>query len=426
MAKPAAAWLRNELPELERAGIVDAATAARLRAHYQAAADDRGFALGLSGILGALLVGLGVILLIAYNWDSWSRGLRLTVAALPLIAGQLACVAALRRPPSRGWRESAAVFAALAFAGALALVSQIFQFGGDLDRYLLTCALIGLPLLYALDSSVLAVLVAAAFTGWVGAQPDLQREPLAVLLAFASLVPHVIGAWRENPHSWRSSWLLGCLLPLCLVALSLTIVSIRDVAALWFSAWALLLIQIDSAIGGDAALLRRPLRVYGELGWALFALAATFPDFWEPHGFLHIGDGGLWHAHLMTIAVLLLALALTVRAIWRRQWLLAAFAVPTLVIAIAQTAAVAWPPQLMALLFNVYVLAIGVAVIDDGIRTQRLREASSGLTLIAVLVLLRFFGSEWSFVVRGLAFVGIGLCFLAANVWLRRKLRASS
>src|SRR3546814_1779683 len=68
----------------------------------------------------------------------------------------------------------------------------------------------------------------------------------------------------ENPHSWRSSWLLGWLLPLCLIALSLTIPSMRDVAAVWFSAWALLLILVDSEIGGDAALLRRPLRVRSE------------------------------------------------------------------------------------------------------------------------------------------------------------------
>src|SRR3546814_8329169 len=97
-----------------------------------------------------------------------------------------------------------------------------------------------------------------------------------VLLAFASLVPHVVAAWRENPHSWRSSWLLGWLLPLCLIALSLKIPSMRDDAAVWFSAWALLLIPIDSQIGGHAERVRRPLRVYGEIGWALIALAATF------------------------------------------------------------------------------------------------------------------------------------------------------
>src|SRR3546814_17450744 len=80
----------------------------------------------------------------------------------------------------------------------------------------------------------------------------------------------------------------------------------------------------------------------------------------------------------------------------------------------------------MALLFNAYVLTIGVAVIADGIRGQRLREASSGLTLIAVLVLLRFFGGEWSFVVRGIPFVIVGLAFLAANFWLGRQVRARS
>src|SRR3546814_1993856 len=156
----------------------------------------------------------------------------------------------------------------------------------------------------------------------------------------------------------------------------------RGVAAVGLSAWALLLIQIDSQIGGDAALLRRPLRVYGELGWALIALAATFPDFWHPRGFVHVAGGSLWHAHAVAILVLLIALALTTRAAWRRQWLLTALAVPTLVIAAAQAVTVAWPPQAMALLFNAYVLTIGVAVIADGIRGQRLREASSGLTQI--------------------------------------------
>src|SRR3546814_15614797 len=96
---------------------------------------------------------------------------------------------------------------------------RISDWSSDVCSSDLTCALVGLPLLYALDSSVLAVLVAAAFTGWVGAQPDARREPLMVLLAFASLVPHVVAAWRENPHPWRSSWLLGWLLPLCLIAL---------------------------------------------------------------------------------------------------------------------------------------------------------------------------------------------------------------
>jgi hypothetical protein len=41
-------------------------------------------------------------------------------------------------------------------------------------------------------------------------------------------------------------------------------------------------------------------------------------------------------------------------------------------------------------------------------------------------VLLRFFGSQWPFVVRGLAFVVVGLGFLFAHAWLRRRLRTAA
>lgn len=424
MAKQAASWFLSELPELERAGVIDAASAARLRAHYADTASAPA-APGLSALLGAFLLGLGVILLVAHNWDQWGRAVRLIVVAMPLAAAQFACVWTLRRRAgSRGWRECTAVFSALTAAAALALVSQIFQFGGDLDRYLLSCALLGLPLLYALDSSALAVLIGAAFVGWVGAQDDRLREPLSVLLAFATLAPHALMVWRREPQSIRSSWLLGWLVPQCFAALTLTIPAMREFAVVWLSAWALLLIQIDAAIGGEASLIRRPLRVYGELGWALVALAATFPEFWRHSGDLHVAGVNLWQAGVLTQLVVVLSLLLGARALWRRQWLLAALSLPTLVIAATQAFAATPPGTVMALLGNAYVLAIGLAVIQSGLRDQHLREVSSGLTLIAVLVLLRFFGSEWSFVVRGVAFVVVGLAFLGANFWLRRKVRA--
>ncbi|MGH8446704.1 MAG: DUF2157 domain-containing protein [Solimonas sp.] len=422
MAKNAAAWLLAELPELERAGVIDTPTAARLRARYSEAAQSGG-ALGLSAVLGALLVGLGVILLVAHNWDDWSRGLRLFVTALPLAAGQLACAwALLRRPESQVWRESAAVFAGLAFAAALALVSQIFQFGGDLDRYLLTCALLALPLVYALDSSLLAILAGGALLGWVGTQSEAAREPLLVLLAYATLLPHAWMVWRRDRGSLRSVLLLGWLAPLLFAALTLAMPWVRHFGWLWVGACALLLMQIDDGLGGGLALVRRPLRAYGEAGWALVALAATFPEFWREHFLSRYADGELSQAGIVVGVALLAVAVLTARALWRRQWLLAALALPVLALAAAQGRV---PPAMpLALFFNAYVLAIGVALIQSGLRERVLRYVSSGLTLIAVLVLLRFFGGEWSFVMRGVAFVATGLGFLAAHAWLRRKVRA--
>lgn len=420
MAKNAA-WLLGELPELERAGVIDAPTAARLRARYADAAQGGG-ALGLSAILGALLVGLGLILLVAHNWDQWSRGLRLFITALPLAGGQAACVYALwRRPLSQAWREGAAAFTALAFAAALALVAQIFQFGGDLDRYLLSCALVALPLVYALDASLLAVLVGAALLGWVGAQDGAARAPLLVLLAYATLLPHAISVWRRDRGSLRSVLLIGWLVPLLFAALTVAMPWVRHYGWLWIGACALLLILLDDGLGGELSLVRRPLRAYGELGWALVALATTFPEFWREHWLARYADGALLQAGVVLGLVLAAAGLLALHALWRRQWLLAALAVPVAALALTQGHA---PPAVpLAVFFNAYVLAIGVAVIQAGLHTRLLRLVSSGLTLIAVLVLLRFFGGEWSFVARGVAFVATGLGFLAAHAWLRRKVR---
>ncbi|MFT4045268.1 MAG: DUF2157 domain-containing protein [Solimonas sp.] len=421
MAKNAA-WLLAELPELERAGVLDAATVARLRAHY-ADAPERGTALGVSAILGALLVGLGVILLVAHDWDEWSRGLRLAVTALPLAAGQAACWFALRRrPASRVWRESAALFAALVFAAVLALVTQIFQLGGDLDRYLLACALLALPLVYALEASALAVLVGVTWLGWVVAQSEYAREPLLVLLAYATLLPHVWQVCRRAPSGARSIMLLGWLVPLLFASLTVTMPWLRQFAALWVASCALLLILLDDVIGGDTSLVRRPLRAYGELGWALVALGATFPEFWASSGGFG-GNGTMPPAGAGLVQWLVIACdaPLVLCALRRRRWLLAALAVP---VAALLAGLLVPPPALgFTVFFNFYVLAIGVALIASGLRERALRAVSSGLTLIAVLVLLRFFGSEWPFVIRGLAFVGVGLAFLGAHGWLRRRVR---
>ncbi|WP_028080491.1 DUF2157 domain-containing protein [Solimonas soli] len=421
MAKNAA-WLLAELPELERAGVVDAATAARLRAHY-ADAPERGAALGVSAVLGALLVGLGVILLVAHNWDAWSRGLRLLVTALPLAAGQGACWFALRRrADSRVWREGAAVFSALAFAAALALVAQIFQFGGDLDRYLLSCALVALPLVYALDASLLAVLVGGAWLGWVAAQAAGAREPLLVLLAYATLLPHAVSVHRREPAGLRSVMLVGWLVPLLFAALTLAMPLARQLAALWLGSCALLLILLDDVSGAGGAFVRRPLRAYGELGWALVALGATFPEFWSSRGWFGNGErAALAQIGAVQWLVLAVAAALVLRALLRRRWLPAALALPVAGLVLAEGLPLA--PLPLAVFFNAYVLAIGVALIAGGLRERALRVISSGLTLLAVLVLLRFFGSEWPFVMRGVAFVGVGLAFLGAHAWLRRRLR---
>jgi len=60
-----------------------------------------------------------------------------------------------------------------------------------------------------------------------------------------------------------------------------------------------------------------------------------------------------------------------------------------------------------------------------GVRAGRIFEANLGMLVIALLATARFFDNDLEFVVRGIAFIAIGLGFLVTNlVVFKRKARA--
>ena len=78
------------------------------------------------------------------------------------------------------------------------------------------------------------------------------------------------------------------------------------------------------------------------------------------------------------------------------------------------------------LVFSVYVFALGVHYLVQGMRAVSGRMLNFGFLLVAGAVILRFFDSDWSFTVRGIAFVALGGGFLTANVFLARRKKARS
>ena len=64
-------WLRAELPGLVASGVLTSEAAEALERHYAAQLSEEPRRTGfiLSAILGSLLVGAGIILLVAHNWD---------------------------------------------------------------------------------------------------------------------------------------------------------------------------------------------------------------------------------------------------------------------------------------------------------------------------------------------------------------------
>ncbi len=132
MSKDNLRWLEKQLPDLLQEGVIDAATDQRLRRHFNFAAAGtpaQGAAGSLSLVtiilaaIGGLLIGGGIILIFAHNWQHIGRPMRAALAFAPLLAAQaLAVMAIFPRRRGQAWREVAGVLLFCAVPAAIALI----------------------------------------------------------------------------------------------------------------------------------------------------------------------------------------------------------------------------------------------------------------------------------------------------------------
>lgn len=127
----AARWLQEELADLVAGGTINEDSAQAIARYYAAKAPpSRNFGFLLLSVVGSALVAAGIILLVAHNWDEFSRPVRSAIAFFPLIATQLLGLAVLaRREQSQSWRECVAIFNVAAVGAAISLVSQTYRDG---------------------------------------------------------------------------------------------------------------------------------------------------------------------------------------------------------------------------------------------------------------------------------------------------------
>jgi uncharacterized membrane protein len=125
------AGLRQELPRWRAEGLVDPRAAEVLAERYRLAdPDPTGPSLLAVYVLGAFLVGAGVISLVAWHWEEMSRTARLSVIGIAMVAAHVAGfrLQGAGRHPRLG--HAISLLGTLVFGANIALVAQIFQVSG--------------------------------------------------------------------------------------------------------------------------------------------------------------------------------------------------------------------------------------------------------------------------------------------------------
>lgn len=431
-------WLYDELDNLVAGGVVDNATANRFHDYYGPVKvkSRSDILITIFSVVGASFIGLGIILVLASNWDQLGRPIRAIISITPLVISQLICAwVLLKNNESLAWREGASTFLMLSVAVSISLIGQTYNIPGNLGGFLLTWLLLTLPIVYLMSAIVPAIGYIIMITCWTGYAQSEGGQPAFFYLMAAGIAPFVWFNIRRDPESPRARLLLWSVaLAPCIATGVVLEKAIPGIWLLVYTSYFALLYLLDAIwLQHDNTERRRPFLVVGRSGIIVLALMFTFSWPWRHIGWNHYRYNNYYSEWfgaldaLLLLAFLIPATALLVRAIKQKRYDLIPMGI-TPAITIVAWAITAYTDDAFfaVVLFNIYVLCLAVTSIASGAKTSNLGTVNVGLALIFFLIMFRFFDVDMSFVMRGVVFILLGIGFLTTNLVLNRRFKEAA
>lgn len=414
-----------QLSELIEAGILTQEKAAEIQLFYKKDSDqsqNRLFA--VFGVLGAILVGLGIILILAHNWDDLSTSIKTIIAFIPLIVGQGLCAYSLfKKTDSQAWNESAAAFLFFAVGASISLISQIYNIPGNIGSFILTWMLLCLPLVYIMRSSIVSLLYLIGITYYaceMGYWGHPTSTPYVYWLLLLLAIPHYYYLFKNRPasnfmifHNW--------FFPLSLIIVFGTLA--KDNGQLMFvvymSLFGLLYLIGYLPFFKNKRRISNGYSILGSLGTVGLLLSLSFDWFWKE---LRVNDIELMSQEFFVATII--SIAAIALFIWKLKNIPENKVMPMEVMFMAFILIFIigiYSPVTAVVLINLLIFAVGVMTIRQGADENHLGILNYGLLIITALVMCRFFDTNISFVIRGMMFLLIGFGFFFVNYWMLKK-----
>ena len=418
--------VRKEITELLNEGVIDQSTAERINDYYNTkSGTPQNKLVIVFGILGALLVSLGIILILAHNWDDLNRITKTVLAFLPLLLGQGICAYVLiKKEDSIAWREASSAFLFIAIGACISLISQIYNISGSFGSFLLTWMLLAAPLIYVMRSNIASLLYISGITWYgcvVGYIESKESYLFWVLLILA--LPHYYLLYRQKRESnffTFHNWFI----PLAVIIVLGTIA--RDAMELMLIAY-VSLFGLLYLIGNTPVLRHQKIRnngymVLGSLGTVAVLLGLSFDFFWTD-----LRNNAFWSNDMITspefIASAVLSLATLALLVYQKlnQKPFELRPVESVFILFIVIFLIGLKSPMAVVFTNLLVLMIGIMTIREGARQYNLGILNYGLLIVTALVICRFFDTDIPFVFKGILFVCVGVGFFFANYWMLKK-----
>ena len=189
------ARLERKLAEWTDAGLMTPEQAAAIRAHEAAPKPGLPWGILIFAGFGAVVLGLGIILLFAYNWDKMHRFAKLGVVFASLAIAHGVGLSLRRREKLHGFAESALLLGTMLFGSGIWLVAQAYHISSHYPNAFFVWAAGALMLAWVVPSIAQGLVAAALLTIWgcteaASFNTHLTAAPLLILVGTGWL------AWR--------------------------------------------------------------------------------------------------------------------------------------------------------------------------------------------------------------------------------------
>ena len=415
----------NELPALLKANVITEETAEKIKEYYNKDGfESQNKLFIIFGILGAILSGLGIILILAHNWDDLSNTTKSIISFLPLLIGQLFCgYTILKKSENPIWSESSSVFLFFGIGASISLIAQVYNISGDLNSFLLTWMLLSLPLVYLLRTSIVSLLYIIGITYYCCNSNYFtypKEQSYLFWILFLLILPHyyqLLTTKTQSNFTLFHNWFVT-------ISLMISLGSVGDGNEKLLYLSYMSLFAIYYFIGRNSFFENQKLkfnsfRIIGKLGTLSLLFVYTFKSFWQ-----YYHKNKLQETSLLTSPEFIISAILTIIAVilfYKKNKKISFKDFSLIEIIFLLNILLLFIGEFAAFVANGIALAIGLLEIKRGNQLNDLRILNFGLLIITILITCRFFDTDFSFIVRGILFISLGLGFFLTNYLMLKK-----
>ncbi|MDD4869680.1 MAG: DUF2157 domain-containing protein [Kiritimatiellae bacterium] len=421
-------WLNNELREWVSAGIIKSEQAEVIRKRYPDDMSGLPWGAIIFSSIGGVVLGLGVILLFAYNWDVIPRFWKLAIIfGVLIIAHSAGILLQTRTDRFKALGESLNLLGTMLFGAGIWLIAQIYHIEEHFPNAFIIWALGALAMAWALPSIVQGILAAVLIAIWCGSESvafdnSMHVGPLIIVVLLGSLA-----------YVKRSIVLLTVLIPAFMASLLFVQAGRYFESGLLFGT-ALNVAVLLVALG----ILARKYGGFTEsspvflfFGWiasVIVLYVLTFPDAAEHllkynHEKPFVACTAYWAGSAVLCLIGWGALAYMSFArkqnlgITADDYLLPLTVILGLVYMFFKGGLDGWA---ISGPFNLVLLALVVAMMVRGCRHGLLQPTIVGSVLLMIYMITRYFDLFHSLLVRGLVFIVAGVLIFGQGILYSR------